>query len=209
MKAVHNEFIDSINQSLVDAKIPSTGRFSPKLLTNDPETKTYVLSELKAQLAACERFDFSVAFITESGLQTLIQILLALRESKVPGRILTTTYNNFNEPNALRKLLEFPNIEVRVFEGSLHTKGYFFKNNDMNAVIIGSANLTQTALCTNKEWNVLLHTYEEGELFQAARREFETLWHAKETVALSKKMDNGLRSLPFLSFGTASHNKNR
>ena len=187
MGNVQQEFLDSLKQGFVDSATPSDGRFSPRLLSNNAAERTNVLSTLKDQLSKCERFDFSVAFITKSGIETIIQLLLALREAKIPGRILTTTYNNFNDPEALRKLMEFPNLEVRVFEGNLHTKGYFFKRDQMHAMIIGSANLTQTALCTNREWNLLLHSFEEGEIFQATRREFETLWRAPETVALSQE----------------------
>lgn len=165
------QLVDSLRTGFIDASVPSDARFAPKLLTNDPEERTDVLSTLKAQLGTCSRFDFSVAFITASGIETIVQLLLVLRENNIPGRILTTTFNNFNDPEALRKLLEFPNIEMRVFEGNLHTKGYFCNQGEINAMVIGSANLTQAALCSNKEWSVLLHSFDQGEIYQSLRRE--------------------------------------
>lgn len=185
MSEIRDEFYDSLTQGFVNAKATSSGRFTPRILTNDEGSHSNVLSELRTQLKNCTRFDFAVAFITESGIATIIQLLIELREHGIPGRILTTTYNNFNDPAALRKLLEFPNIETRVFEGALHTKGYFFQNSQTNVVVIGSANLTQAALCANKEWNVLFHSFEDGEIYQVARREYEQLWRAQQSIPLS------------------------
>ena len=187
MNQNEQELLDSLYVGFVDANAAVDSRFAPKLLTNDESAHTDVLSTLKVQLAQCSSFDFAVAFITETGIQTLIQLLLLLREKSVHGRIITTTFNNFNEPDALRKLLEFPNIEVRVYEGNMHTKGYFFTKDEINTLVIGSANLTQAALCLNKEWSVLLHSYEEGEILQVARQEYELLWDAAETVPLNSE----------------------
>lgn len=177
---------DSLRAGFIDAGMAYDPQFAPQIVSNDAQAHTNVLAMLKEQLAHCESFDFAVAFITESGVQTLIQLLLALRDRGTPGRIVTTTFNNFNKPEALRKLLEFPNLSVRIYEGSMHTKGYIFRRRDVNALVIGSANLTQTALCLNKEWNVLLHARAEGSLFRAASREFEKLWCAEETVPLTQ-----------------------
>ncbi|MEF9875836.1 MAG: DEAD/DEAH box helicase family protein, partial [Gordonibacter sp.] len=94
----------------------------------------------------------------------------------------TTTYLNFSEPDALRKLAEYPNIETRVYQGSMHAKGYFFKQGEINTVIIGSANITQSALTSNKEWNILFHSFSDGDIYQAARAEFDALWNAPETA---------------------------
>ncbi|MDD6650768.1 MAG: DUF3427 domain-containing protein [Eggerthellales bacterium] len=184
------EFVESLRAGFMGEGNESDYRFVPRLLVNDQEQGSDVLSALKEQLKGCQRFDFSVAFITSSGVEAIVQLLIALRDQGIPGRILTTTYNNFNDPAALRKLLEFPNIELRAYQGAMHTKGYFFQHGEMNAVVIGSANLTQTALSKNKEWNVLLYSYEDGDLFQAARREYEQLWQAPETALVTEEWVN-------------------
>lgn len=183
--AEQSEFLSSLEQGFINSQTQAGGQYVPRILTNSASEHTNVLAELKRELGACERFDFSVAFITQGGIATIVQLLIELRDRDIPGRILTTTFNNFNHPDALRKLLEFPNIQVRVYEGNLHTKGYLFEHGTMGAVVIGSANLTQAALCANKEWNVLLHSYQDGELFQKARREYELLWRSPQTVELT------------------------
>ena len=79
---------------------------------NDPDYGIKVLDSLEAELRSCETFDFSVAFITQEGVQSVLQTL-DNRRHEIKGRILTSDFLNFNEPKALRKLLEFQNIEVR------------------------------------------------------------------------------------------------
>ena len=177
--------LESLTTGFVNAQTPSDSQLTPKILSNNAQEHTNVLATLKTQLESCDRFDFAVAFITASGIETIVQLLLTLRDHNIQGRILTTTFNNFNDPEALAKLLEFPNIQVRVFEGNLHTKGYFFQKGQIQAMVIGSANLTQSALCQNKEWSVLLHSFDQGELYQTMRREYETLWQSPQAVDLT------------------------
>lgn len=118
-----------------------------------------MLSVIKGEFLDCVSFDLSVAFITASGIQVLAEILSQLRQRGIKGRILASTYLCFNDPDALRKLLEYPNIETRVYQGDLHAKGYFFNKRGISTIIIGSSNLTQTALTCNKEWNVLFRSF--------------------------------------------------
>ncbi len=178
-------FENSLKTGFIDASIESDTALRPRFLSNDREAATNLLAVIKSQLRDCRSFDFSVAFIAESGLQTLIETLNDLRDRHIPGRLLTSTYLNFNNPEALRKLLEYPNIEVRVYQGGMHVKGYFFNKDDLSTVIVGSSNLTQTALTCNKEWNVLFRSYSNGEMLASARREFDTLWNSNETTMLT------------------------
>ena len=60
----------------------------------------------------------------------LLQTLKELEERNVRGRILTTNYLNFSEPEALMRLSRFSNIDVRMYfveEGGagFHTKGIY------------------------------------------------------------------------------------
>ena len=51
-------------------------------------------------LRRCDSFTFSVAFITLGGITPMLQTLQVLERKGIPGRILTTDYNN------LRALIE-------------------------------------------------------------------------------------------------------
>ncbi|SEO40374.1 DUF3427 domain-containing protein [Denitrobacterium detoxificans] len=179
------DFSKSLKSSFIESDPSADNRYAPRILANDESMGTNVLSVLKHELRDCKSFDFSVAFITDSGIQTLIPILLELKKRNIPGRILTSTYLSFNDPGALRKLLGFPNIETRIYQGEHHAKGYFFDKDGLATIIIGSSNLTQKALTCNKEWNVLFHTYKGGDLLVDARRQFDALWKSEQSAELT------------------------
>lgn len=100
------EFSKALESSFIQKDPTSDDRYTPRLLTNEKTSGTNVLSVLKNELRDCVSFDFSVAFITSGGIQVLVEVLADLGKRRIPGRILTSTYLNFNEPDALRKLLE-------------------------------------------------------------------------------------------------------
>ncbi|MDY4987733.1 MAG: phospholipase D-like domain-containing protein, partial [Eggerthellaceae bacterium] len=132
------DFTNTLQSSFIDSQIESDQRYAPRVVSNSSRAKANVLSVIKGELATCESFDFSVAFVTSSGIQVLVQILSELRCRGVRGRVLTSTLNNFNDPDALRKLLEFPNIETRIYQGNLHAKGYLFDKGEISTIIVGS-----------------------------------------------------------------------
>lgn len=179
------KFTESLEASFIGSGKEPDERYSPRILGNDDQGSANVLSTLKAELADCTSFSFSVAFITASGMQVLAGILADLRDRGVPGRILTSTYLNFNNPDALRKLREYPNIEARVYQGDLHAKGYFFSKDQISTIIIGSSNLTQKALTCNKEWNILFRSFPNGQMLLEAKEEYDKLWNDAETKPLT------------------------
>ena len=178
------DFSASLESSFIDSSKKADDRYAPKILSNS-DSACNVLSVLKKEFANCTSFDLSVAFITSSGIQMLTEILAELSSKKIPGRILTSTYLSFNEPDALRKILEYPNIEARIYQGSLHAKGYFFDQDGISTIIIGSSNLTQTALTCNKEWNVLFRSFPNGEILHQTKEEFLKLWNDNLTTAIT------------------------
>ena len=180
------EFAETLKASFIGgAEVDD--RYAPRILANDGGACANVLATLKSELVDCTSFAFSVAFITASGMQVLAAVLSDLRDRGIPGRVLTSTYQNFNSPDALRKLLEYPNIEARVYQGDLHAKGYFFDKRQLSTVIIGSSNLTQKALTCNKEWNILFRSYADGAMLLDARREYDKLWDDAQTARIDEE----------------------
>lgn len=84
---------------------------SKQFLTNSRKSK--ILDEIINQFENCEEFIISVAFITFSGVVCILEVLRQLRAKGIKGKILTGCYLNFTEPKALKKLLEFDNIELK------------------------------------------------------------------------------------------------
>lgn len=148
-----------------------------ELVTNDYINGQVVLDNIDNQLKSCHTFDFSVAFINQSGISLIKQNLLDLAGKNIKGRLVTSTYLGFNSPEAFGELLKFPNIEVRIFQDAgFHPKGYLFYGVEKVSCIVGSSNLTQSALKTNQEWNISFSNYHDSDIIQDITSQFERQW---------------------------------
>ena len=165
-----------LKQLVLEHQPVSTNQNHPTLLYNDSARDVKVLSSVITAIDSCDRFDFSVAFITMGGLSTLYQSFRDVQERGIKGRILTTDYLTFNDPDALEWLLDKTNIEVRICEERFHTKGYIFYNGDSVTTLIGSSNLTDEALCVNLEWNLKVNSHQNDKLTSSILSEFERMW---------------------------------
>ena len=121
------------------------------------------------------------------GITPLLQILKELEEKNIPGEILTTNYLNFSEPRALSKLNELSNITIKMYDAEtakegFHTKGYIFKKDEIYRIIVGSSNITSSALTINREWNTKILSTEQGELAKDILLEFNELWNSKYSL---------------------------
>ncbi len=120
-----------------------------------------LLPELKKSILKSIRVNIIVAFILESGVKLLISELKELisENNDIKIRILTGIYLNITEPNALYLLKSElgENLDIRVykdFNRSFHPKTYIFEyENGIGDVIIGSSNISKTALTYGIEWN--------------------------------------------------------
>lgn len=159
-------------------------RTEATLIVNKPNIEKKVLSTITGRLKECEGYDISVAFITTSGVACIIEHLKFLEDKGIRGRILTSTYLNFTQPEALSRILQFKNIDLRIeTKKAFHSKGYLFRlDNDNYDLVLGSSNLTQSALTTNIELNVRLQSLDSNnELIIDYQSDFEEQWeNAKE-----------------------------
>jgi len=141
---------EGLQSGFIDCNLSSLEKYNPKLLINDHKKGMKVLTSIENELRSCKEFYFSVAFITNSGITSLLSVLTELEEKNIKGKIITSQYQNFTEPKALKRLLKFKNIELRIVtEGNFHAKGYIFSYGDSFSFIIGSSNMTQNALGLN------------------------------------------------------------
>ena len=177
-----------IETAFVNGMVNSNLAYKPQFVSNNPAQGKKVLSSIERELLQCDEFMISVAFITMTGLEPLKMILKELEQRGVPGRILTTDYLNFSEPKALKELNQLNNVEIRMYYSEdsgdgFHTKGYLFRTDDMYRIIVGSSNLTASALTKNKEWNTKIVSTEQGEYAEDIVREFEELWDSEYTLS--------------------------
>lgn len=197
------ELRNGLETAFINQSVNSNLAYRPEFVSNDCMQGKRVISSIEQELLNCEEFYISVAFITLGGITPLLQTFQELERRGVRGKILTTDYLTFNDPKALNKLNSLTNIELKMFctngdKDGFHTKGYIFKNEEVYRIIVGSANMTASALKVNREWNTKLVGHESGEVVGDILREFQTLWNDehsladKETEKNSKRNNSGI-----------------
>ncbi len=184
-----------LETAFIDNTVVSNLAYRPQFVSNNPKEGRKVLSSIEAELAKCDSFQISVAFITMSGITPLLQTLKELEKRNIPGEILTTNYLNFSEPRALEKLHGLKNITLKIYDVNesgegFHTKGYIFRKEEVYRIIIGSSNMTSAALTSNREWNTKLISTEQGEMVGEILEEFSQLWNSNHAKKYEDFIDN-------------------
>lgn len=185
---VIKELQEGLHTAFIDSRYNSNLAFRPEFVSNDYKQGKKVLSSIEQELNNCNEFCISVAFITQSGITPLLQTLKELERKNIPGKILTTDYLMFSDPDALEKLSSLKNIKLKMYctdseIGGFHTKGYIFRKDEIYRVIIGSSNITLGAITKNREWNTKIVSTATGSVVQDVLSEFNELWnslHSKE-----------------------------
>lgn len=148
-----NRFRLDIQFGYVGAELEGPRHYNPRIVLNqDGSTVEHALLE---ELDRCRTFTFSVAFISPGAIAQLKQHLL---DFKGRGRVITSDFLGFNQPQAFAELLslhEHTGIDVRRHTAkAFHPKGYIFERDRSVTAMIGSSNLTSSALSQNHEWNL-------------------------------------------------------
>lgn len=122
-----SKLVDGYKRAFIDSNVNAEPSYTPQFVSNSNGNK--VLTEIESELRECSSMLMSVAFITKGGITPLQGVLKELEAKNVPGKILTTDYLTFSDPEALDTLAGLKNLEVRMFRTDkvgFHTKGYLF-----------------------------------------------------------------------------------
>lgn len=111
---------------------------------------TRMLDIVREGLTWADEAAFAVSFTRCSGLSLLLDPLEQFSRRRAKLRLLTSTYLNVTQPDALESILNMKGIECRIQTGreSFHTKFWMFGNHQ---VWVGSSNLTRGGLTSNIE----------------------------------------------------------
>lgn len=116
-----------------------------------------LLDDFKQLTAEADTIYWITAFLMKSGVK---EVLPVLQEASMRGaeiKILTGDYLAITQPDALALLFEgLPDAELRMIASggtSFHPKAYLFKSAERASVIIGSSNLSKSALITRKQFS--------------------------------------------------------
>ncbi|MFN5416621.1 MAG: DEAD/DEAH box helicase [Flavobacteriia bacterium] len=183
MEALKLNIRNAVTTGFVDENTESFLEYRPSIVTNDPILNEKVLTTILDELRSCESFFLSVAFITSGGVASLFGELLELQAKNISGKILVSEYLNFTEPEALKRLKQLNNVELKIAkESDFHSKGFLFTHKSYYTIIIGSSNITQNALTKNKEWNLKVTAHKDSELFKQTLNEFNKVFESSHFV---------------------------
>ena len=185
------ELKSGIKTAYINSSYNSNLAYRPEFISNDYKQGKKVLVSIEEELKRCEEFCISVAFINSGGITPLLMTLKELEKKGIKGKILTTDYQMFTEPKALDTLASLSNITLKLYRcnaviGGFHTKGYIFKEDNIYRIIIGSSNMTLSAITKNKEWNTKIVSAESGEIAENIVNEFKQLWNSDNCYEYSK-----------------------
>ena len=105
-----------LRTAFIDHNITSNLAYKPQFISNNYKEGRKVISSIEDELLSCDEFCISVAFITMGGITPLLQTLKELEKKGVPGKILTTDYLTFSQPEALKRLNSLENIELKMYK---------------------------------------------------------------------------------------------
>jgi HKD family nuclease len=184
-----SEFAEDLEKSLktgfLDRSFDSQRQMQPDFILNDRIKGSKVLSYLLERLDVCDSFWLSAAFLTTSGLSTLHNSLKKFSDkANGEGKIYVSDYLAFTQPEALRRIRQFKNIDSRLLVGKeFHGKGYLFKIGDQFDCLIGSSNLTATALTRNDELNFHFTASSESKAITDFLGNFDNNFNSSTTLS--------------------------
>lgn len=116
------------------------------------------------------------SFVMKSGVDVLAPLLRKAAEKNVDIKVCTGDYLYITQPDALEKLYEIhPDIEIRLWRSagkSFHPKAYLFECESDGVMIVGSSNMSRSALTSGVEWSLLVKESVGEEAFSEAIDQF-------------------------------------
>src|SRR5699024_11394165 len=106
------------------------------------------------------------------------------------GKILTRVYLYVTQPQALGHLLQLTRHHIEIMLGgsegiSCHPKAYIFKHREDGAIIIGSSNLSRSALTIGVEWDLRMVRNATHNVFDQSIEQFISMFYSDQTIAIN------------------------
>lgn len=127
-----------------------------------PEAKLtthHLYDSLVNAIDQAEEVYIVAAFAQKSGVALLVPAFRRALQRGAEIRLLIGDYLHITDPEALAQLLALDGLSVRFYRSggrSFHPKAYLFRNAETGLSIVGSSNISNSALRSGIEWNVHL-----------------------------------------------------
>lgn len=149
-----------------------------------------LIKHLLPHIDLASSVDVAVSFTMESGVRMLQPHLQDLLDRDGQLRFVTGDYLDVTDPDALRRLMDLKGkVSLHVFEAGLtgfHPKSWIFHFADGSGIaVVGSSNLSATALRTGVEWNYRVYTPDQQGGWRDVLGGFEALIKRPEIKPLT------------------------
>lgn len=150
-----------------------------------------LLSQLRGDIRNSSSIYILSSFVMYSGIRAIYDDLHYALAEGADVKILTGDYLYITQPKALQELLtlDSENLEIRLWRSSgvsFHPKSFIFTHRDGGSFIVGSSNLSRSALTTGVEWNLRMHRQASPKVFEEALHHFINLFYDEKTVLINK-----------------------
>lgn len=142
-----------------------------RLFSNRGATN-YVINPYQEQINRSNEILIAAPYVTKTE-----ELAVAARAGKKISLIVGI--NECTSPEALRAIIGLPNCSVRYYTTRFHAKIYVFDD----AALIGSSNLTDGGMCSNREATLLV---EDSDDLDEVRRLFIELWENARALTPDK-----------------------
>ncbi|MDF2945354.1 MAG: type restriction protein res subunit [Bacillales bacterium] len=157
-----------------------------KLITNN------LLDELKDKFATADEIYILVSFLMKSGIESIKDSLEDALLNGAEVFICCGDYLHVTQPEALETLLglkaKYHDLNIRLVNSngkSFHPKAYIINSKDEGRMIVGSSNLSRSALTSGVEWNLSIDKDVNENVYLDALKEFDNIYYANNTVELN------------------------
>lgn len=136
---------------------------------------------VERELPSADGVDLIIAFLKHSGVRMLVDELRRFVERRPKKlRVLTTTYLAATDILALRTLQDL-GAEIRISYDAkttrLHAKSWIFhRDNGFSTAVVGSSNLSASAMLDGREWNVRVSQVDNAVVFKKLTATFDQYW---------------------------------
>lgn len=149
-------------------------------------------SHLLPLFASAKSIYILTSFTMKSGVELICDSLQKAANHGADIKICTGDYLYITQPEALEALINIhENIEVRLWNSngvSFHPKAYIIQNQQNGTLIVGSSNLSRSALTSGIEWNLSLEEEVSPDVFEKAVDIFlKDYFYSPQTVAVNKE----------------------
>ncbi|MBU8907676.1 DEAD/DEAH box helicase family protein [Desertibacillus haloalkaliphilus] len=151
-----------------------------------------LIDEIVPAMETASSIYILTSFAMKSGVERLAPSLKRAVERGAEVKVCTGDYLYVTQPQALQALIDVDeSIEVRLWKSngkSFHPKAYLFQRSDeVGLLIVGSSNLSRSALTHGVEWNLAMESTVAPATFEDALDQFMKVFYHEQTIPVNEE----------------------